>query len=251
MPRLVLALAVLSLAAPVAPADVSGTRSAQTANGFANTVPTRWMLTLGDSKTAFHDAQYGHWQDTLITALSATSGGPWVYVNRGVGSQTVASYLAIMQSGATLGAPFCAGVPVLIDSICIPPTWAPPAAVLINLGINDSFLNVITTQATWQTNYLAIIDLVRARWPTAPIYVMRWWATGFAGSGAGAAADADTMDAWVPAMIALRANVYLGPDERVWLKGADNGVTNCYDGIHQNSAGIVATAAAWKAVLQP
>lgn len=194
--------------------------------------PQQWILTLGDSKTATSTMPaMGQWQGPLIASLAAQTKSAWTYSNRGVGSQTVATYLALLQAQ---------GFPATT-------VWSatnPPFAVLINLGVNESILGMVPTQLQWTTDYLALIDLVRSSWPTAPIYIMQWWA-------AGHNADADTMDAWIPAIVAARPNCFLGPDERIWSKGADNGATMTYDGTHQSVAGHLFEAVTWKALLLP
>jgi GDSL-like lipase/acylhydrolase family protein len=204
----------------------------------------RWLLLLGDSKTAPNPThpEFGSnqgWQDPLIDGLARVAGGTWDYYNCGLGSQTVASYLATIAQ--RLSGPLASN---LGTPIPMPPGDDGPAAVLINLGVNDAILGVITSQATWQANVLGIIDAVRATWATAPCYVMRWWARDHD-------ADADLMDGWVPALLASRSNAFLGPGERVVLKGADNGATNTYDGIHMGAAGHLAVAAAWQTTLWP
>jgi lysophospholipase L1-like esterase len=190
-------------------------------------VQARWILMLGDSKTAFHGDEYGHWQDTLMASLS-TSVVAVTYQNKGIGSVTVASYTP-QVAGLLVGLP-----------------EGDPVAVLINLSVNDSLVGPMPTQAAWTANYLTIIDLLRARWPRVPIYVMRWWSRLNT-----APTDADVAAGWIAALLGQRADLYLGPDERVFLKGADDGATMTYDGIHQNAAGMTATAAAWQAVLWP
>jgi lysophospholipase L1-like esterase len=230
-------------ATPTTTISGSGTSTITGAGKQTTAAPSiRWILLMGDSKTAPNPNRPDvgsdqTWAVPLVASLASVRPGTWRYYNAGVGSVTVATYLsgiavrfsAAIDSSLGFAAPF-------------PATGDIPAAVLINLGINDAFLGQVTSQATWQANYLAIIDYVRAKWATAPIYVMRWWARNLG-------TDADTMNGWIPALIALRSNCFLGPDERVFYKGADDGVTNTYDGIHQNTAGHLATAAAWMAVL--
>lgn len=196
--------------------------------------PARWIFILGDSKAALNivHPEFGHWQDQVPAALIAKSGVIWTYLDSGVGSQTVASYRAIMQGGSTF-----TGVPAL---------QSPPAAVLFDLGVNDSIVGPMPTQANWKSDWLIMIDLVRTHWPNTPIYIMTWW-----GGNGSQPTDADTEAGWMADMIAARANVYQGPDERIWYKGADNGATNTYDGTHQSLAGNIAETAAWMAVLWP
>jgi len=192
----------------------------------------RWLLLIGDSKTAINlvHPEFGSdqgWQAPLAASLAAAIPAPVTWVNYGSGSQTVATYAANLIAGAYADAR---------------PT-TPPAAVLLNLGVNDAV--AMPTQAAWQANYLAIVDWVRARYAVSPCYFMRWWSR-----NAPVGTD-DTEAGWIDTLITLRTQCFLGPDERVFLKGSDNGATNTYDGTHMGTVGHLAVAAAWKAVLWP
>jgi lysophospholipase L1-like esterase len=193
----------------------------------------------------------------LIARLSAALGGVWQFYNCGLGSQSVGSYLATIgvRLANALDTGTTPGAAVAAPGTTMPAASDIPAAVLINLGVNDSLLTLLspfptfpagsTDAAGWQANYLAIIDYIRSRWANAPIYIMRWWA------GTAPAGHDNTEAGWIDTLITLRPNCFLGPDERVFLKGSDNGATNTYDQIHPGSAGHIATVTAWEAVLVP
>lgn len=111
--------------------------------------------------------------------------------------------------------------------------------VLFNLGVN-SFGTAI--EADWIADVETIVDAVHARWPQASVYLARPWKQGYD-------AVADDYADWIDTIVAARTFCYVGHDERVWLKGGDNGATMTYDGIHYSSAGQAECAAQWATVL--
>lgn len=115
-----------------------------------------------------------------------------------------------------------------------------PHSVLFNIGAND--LGTGVTEAAWIANVGAVIDAVAAKWPGVLFYIMRPWKRG-------QDAAADTMAGWINSVVAAKATARLGPDERVWLKNGDDGVTYSGDGIHYNNAGETVCAAQWKSTL--
>jgi lysophospholipase L1-like esterase len=116
-----------------------------------------------------------------------------------------------------------------------------PNYILLNLGANET--DSMPNMGTWETNYGAIIDALHAKWAAAQLYVMRPWVQG-------KDADSDTLAASIATVVAARpAFAHLGPDERVFLKGADNGATYMADAKHPNAAGYSLTAAQWAAAL--
>jgi lysophospholipase L1-like esterase len=119
-----------------------------------------------------------------------------------------------------------------------------PAYILINLGTNDfASGNATIPEATWKADYNAILDWLHAKWPSARIGLMRPWRATDNG-------QLNTVDdAWIPDLVAARAYCFLGPDERVFLKGADNGLTYTTDGVHPNHAGYMLTAAQWETAM--
>jgi hypothetical protein len=114
-------------------------------------------------------------------------------------------------------------------------------SLLVNLGVNEA--SSLPSQATWEGNLAYILDAFHTRWPNIKVYVMRPWSrqdiTPF-----------NTMAGWIANVVGARASwASVGPDERVWLEGGDNGVTMTYDGTHYSAAGHTACAAQWKTVL--
>lgn len=113
---------------------------------------------------------------------------------------------------------------------------------LINIGVND-FSGALPDQTAWQNAMLSLIDRISYRWPDSAIYIMRPWARGFD-------TRADTMAGWIDNVIAARpTRAALGPDERVWLKGADDGATMTTDGTHYSAAGNAEVVEQWLTTL--
>lgn len=108
-----------------------------------------------------------------------------------------------------------------------------------NIGVND-FGSAI--EADWIADVLTVIDACHARWPALNFYLMRPWKRGFN-------ATADTFAGWIDTIVAARTFAHLGPDERVWLKSADDGATMTTDGIHYSVAGEAECAVQWQTVL--
>lgn len=165
-------------------------------------------MTLGDSKTAT-----GPWIQPLVASLRLSSGLGWVYDDGGVVGDSVGSAAASIST-------ILAGMADTQDT---------NVAVLCNWGSNDSV--VMPTEATFKANYLSIIDAVSAKWPTAKAYLTRPWRRGYD-------ANCDTLATWIAAVVAARPGVaFVADDERVWMKGADNGATMSNDGAHYSAAG--------------
>lgn len=110
---------------------------------------------------------------------------------------------------------------------------------LFNIGVND-FGNV--AEAAWIANVETVADSLRGRWPALLFYIMRPWKRNFD-------AMADTFAGWIAQIVASRSFCKLGPDERLWLKGADDGATMTVDGVHYSAAGEAECAAQWLTVL--
>jgi lysophospholipase L1-like esterase len=120
---------------------------------------------------------------------------------------------------------------------------ATPDFVCINIGIND--VTQGTSQATFETNLGQMLDKIHLRWPNARILVMRVWRQLFN-------SQCDTFDdVWIPNVLATRSPwAVVGPDERVFLKHTDNGVSRTTDGVHPNAEGYHQTALAWQAAIE-
>lgn len=174
-----------------------------------------WLLTLGDSKTATGNS----WPATVQAGL-----GFDLLVNNGVSGTTVATTVVNLST-------------VVPDGLR---TLAP--IVLINFGAND--VSVLPAQGTWIANYRTIINGgILSKWPDARVYLMRPWRRNFDSA-------CDSLATWIGEIVlAQPAQTFLGPDERVWLKGDDNGATETTDGIHYSAAGEVTCASEWLEVL--
>lgn len=110
--------------------------------------------------------------------------------------------------------------------------------ILINVGVNDIG---VTSQASFEASLGSLLDKIHAAWPTTRILVARVWKRGFD-------SQCDTMDnTWIPNVLATRGSfAAVGIDERVTIKGGDNGATNTTDGVHYSAAGNTAVALAWQ-----
>lgn len=178
-------------------------------------------MSLGDSKT-----QARPWVAALAVPLTAMTGTPWQAYNGGVGGSTVWSYL-----------PLADGILAAFPADASPGDYK---VVTLNWGAND--VGSLPAEATWEADYLAIIDKVHAKAPNAKVYLMRPWRRGYD-------AECATLHGWIDTIVAARAFTYVGPDEAVWMKGADDGATMTVDGVHYSAAGTTEAAAQWLAVI--
>jgi len=149
------------------------------------------------------------------------------------------AWLASGKGGETLyGA--MTRVPAVLAAM---PATPEPIAVWLQWGTNEMTWSGMGTDAVWQGYYYTVLDAIHAKWPNALCYISRPWAQG-------EDADADTLAARIATVVAARSTfARLGDDERVWLKGADNGATNTTDGVHYSTAGHAACAAAKQTVM--
>ncbi len=177
------------------------------------------ILTIGDSKTA-----NGAWRHLLVDLLNATdtSGKRYfLHTAEGVaraGLQTAEAHLYLDTN--------------------LPAVSQPAHICTIDLGVND-FGDPLYAETYWKTEFRGVIDAVRSKWPDCQIYIATVWKRG-------AAVDINTLAGWVFNVIAEYATgVYWGMDERDWLEGGDDGVTNTLDGVHYSTAGQTAAANAW------
>lgn len=133
------------------------------------------------------------------------------------------------------------------DLAAAAPAWAAsasvhPEVVLVNIGVNDQAQD--TTQAVFEAGLASALDTVHAAFPSAVCYVAYPWSIGQGD------AKANAMAGWIDTVLAARGPWALpGHDERVWLKGADNGATMTTDGVHYSVAGNAECAAQWQTVL--
>jgi len=131
----------------------------------------------------------------------------------------------------------------LVDADLAAMTTGTPTIIMFNLGAND--VVSLPAEATWKANLVYILDAFHAKWSGAKVYVMRPWRRG-------EAADCNTLATWIAAVIAdgRSAWAFVGPDERVFLEGGDDGVTYTVDGIHPNATGYALTGLKWVEVVR-
>lgn len=116
------------------------------------------------------------------------------------------------------------------------PEWA-----LIDIGVNDIVAGV--TQATYETSLAYVLDAIHAAWPSCKPRVAYVWMRNYD-------AQCDTLNGWIDNVLSSRAAwAAVGHDERVWMKGADDGATMTRDGVHPSAAGQTEEAAQWLAVM--
>lgn len=175
---------------------------------------------IGDSRTA---ADAGNtWPTTLAAALNTATSGTSTWRHDNVGqSATTAAWWAANIAAVLAAQP------------------QNHVRVLVNIGVNDFD---IATEAAWKADMLTVMDAVVAKWPAAHVYLTRPWKRNFN-------ATADTYAAWIADLVAARMYMRSGPDERVTIKGADDGATNTTDGIHYSAAGQAAWFLAWQSEL--
>ena len=177
-------------------------------------------MTLGDSKT-----DSNAWVTNVIPMLRQASGKQWLVSNGGISGSRVASIAPVI--GTILAA--------------MPDTDDSPVNVLCNWGAND--MTFLPAQATFEADYLTILDAIHAKWPLAIVRLTKAWKRGYDASAA-------TMAGWVANVVAARpAFAVLADDESVWLKDGDDGAAFTVDGIHYSAAGQAAKALQVKAVL--
>lgn len=96
------------------------------------------------------------------------------------------------------------------------------------------------TEANFKSNYLYIIDALRAKWPNSTIFLTYPWSANSPTRGT-------TIKPWIDDVIAARSNIYAGDDEGIWAENGDNGATMYYDGLHYSAAGHAAKVVALRA----
>lgn len=171
------------------------------------------MPVLGDSKSS-SDAQ-NPWLPLLKTSLT---GNHPLYDRI-----TANSTLAVSGSTTTT---LKNGVDSWLAGYTPSPT---PEFVLINIGRNG-----------WIKSDVAyVVDAIHVKWPNAHVLLCRIWST------ISASPTINNVD--IPDLISTRSSwLFLGPDERVFLEGGDNGALETYDGTHYTAFGAQQAAAAWK-----
>lgn len=181
---------------------------------YSETAPLNLFL-YGDSKTTNFDIRY--FQEELEAARSA---GAYEYTAR------------VGRSGAVL-----ADFQSTVDADLAAKTGTPDFAI-VNIGVND--IASLPDEATWKSNYGYVLDAIHTKWAACTILVAYPWEQG-------QDTNANTMAGWIDTVLSTRAWAAVGLDERVTIKGDDDGATNTSDGLHYSDAGQAAAAAAWAA----
>lgn len=197
---------------------------------FADIQKSFW--TLGDSKTA-------GWND----GLKAYCGGFGYQSFLGENLQTATSFKwrELRPRGQHDGfttASIAGSIAADLAALIAGPS---PDFVLINTGAND--VVAMPTQAAWKANMRTILRAIHVKYPSALIRVMRIWRRG-------QLTNCNSLATWTNDLIAepeFTPYVAVGPDERVFLEGGDDGATYAPDGVHPNHAGYILTAAEWQA----
>jgi hypothetical protein len=172
------------------------------------------ILPVGDSKTA----NLGAWPQYM------TRFGANCYIEEPVRYATGGWTVANAKAGVDAWLATATGTP---EHICM------------NFGAND--WAVLST--TWKTDYLYIIDAMRTKWASAKVYLMRPWSRT-------KDTEANTRAADIADICSQRQTFcYVGPDERVFLKGSDDGTSETIDGIHPTAAYYAVTAQQWESLL--
>lgn len=194
---------------------------------LANIYPIRRIFFLGDSKTA------GTLDDVTMPTV-------------------VLYHLRDRDRGIFLESPLRQGVSgtdtattkTNIDTTLAARATSPaPDFVLINLGAND--VPTLPLQVTWEANTAYILDAIHVKWPATPCRLTIAWRRTYD-------ANCDTLATWLAAVVLPRATwAAIGVDERIVIKGGDDGATMTADGTHYSEAGRQAMGVAWLAVLYP
>lgn len=193
---------------------------------------TNRIFSYGDSKTYGTGdstpplAHRNGYQPLLTAALATATGQPWGEVGR------------IARPGydsTDLRALIAADLASQPDHLA--PTW-----VLVNISIND----LLTDTATFTANLGAIADAFHRKWSRAKVGFALVWSTG----GQDNLTELTALNnAIVAVALARMPWAFVGPDERAFLPGGDNGATNTTDGVHPNRTGYTLTATAWQAAM--
>lgn len=166
----------------------------------------------------------------------------WVHMRSGcavsnnIGTTTGYGFLAV--NGSTV-----ASMKARVDADLAATAAAPsPTHILVNLGVND-VAGGLPAAAGWNADLAYILDAFHTKWPSVKVYVVKpWYRT--------CAADCDTVASRIDTVLSTRgAWAFVGHDERVWMKGADDGATMTHDGVHVTMAGAAECARQWRTIL--
>jgi hypothetical protein len=110
--------------------------------------------------------------------------------------------------------------------------------IFLSTIVPETIDTMLPDKATCLAEFQYIIDAVKTKFPNAVFCLGKWWKRDYD-------ANCLTWAGWVDEMIADNPGVcFDGIDENVVTKGADNGYTNTYDGVHYSEAGHVTISGA-------
>lgn len=190
------------------------------------------MGILGDSKSQL---PYGSWADTMIANIDAAMTDGW-HLREDVPRNWAKSQYTV------------AAIKSSIDTYILAHGffWNNDFNVfLINLGVNE--MAALPAAATWKSDYSYIIDALLTGCPSAKVYLTKPWKRGYD-------AESNTVSGWIDDIVAAYVisnpnHVYVADDERVWMKGGDDGATMTTDGVHYSTAGKAEKVAQMRTVL--
>jgi hypothetical protein len=200
-----------------------------------STRPQETWLSVGDSKSSV-----GDWQAMLATAYNAAQTS--VHVNWNIQAAGYKNGLGMLAKGGmrteTLADRINADLAVMPNES----SDFTVRRILVNMSINDAAPPMLA-EADWKTDAAYILDAFHAKYPSASVYLMRFW-------GRNLGTNCNTLATWQATVQTARSTwCFLGPDERVWLEGGDDGVTMTTDGLHYSAAGKAEAVDQWMEVL--
>lgn len=180
--------------------------------------PTTGVIVLGDSKSGPSYPWYRLAMDQLSTDIHAYEERPMRYYGAGWKISDLRAYIE-----SNLAA-----------------EWQIANRAWVNIGAND--LSAGTSESSYKADLRTIINALLAKYNIS-IRIAKPWRRGYN-------APSVTMATWIDQVIAEYGayDVGAGPNENIWMKGTDDGVTNTIDGTHPNPTGIINAAAQWSAL---
>ena len=190
------------------------------------------ILSYGDSKTLVTGLGPGTNLDAWQMHLTKLVGNPCRIFDVGT---------PISNGALARGSNTAAQMKALVDAD-LATIGATPTYILMNLGSVELALGM-PVEAQFETDYGYILDAFHTKWPNVKVYCHRPWY-------ANHEADSNLIAGYIAVVLSTRGSfAYVGPDERVWAKGSDNGATMTSDGLHYSYAGAIKAAAQWRSVL--
>jgi lysophospholipase L1-like esterase len=114
-----------------------------------------------------------------------------------------------------------------------------PTYTLILLGANDPWVTENLTEASFKADYRTVLDAIRAKWTTRPIYLGKSWREG-------SQATMDMVNGWIDDLIAEHPSYLFNAYDSYNVL---DGHAELSDGVHPNHAGCIAMADEWTSVL--